>query len=64
MLVSSTCIDSPLVTVFVNIHHDCFTPTKQEVSDTGAQDDGETQPNIVGHKHQHEAVTDEHLDHM
>lgn len=50
--------------MFIYIHDNCFAPAKQEVSDTGADDHSQAQPDIVCHEYQHQAVADEHLDHV
>lgn len=51
-----------LMTVFCNVHHNCLLPAEQEVTDAGSQGDGYAQVAVIGHKHQHEEVTDHHLD--
>lgn len=51
-----------LMTVFCNVHHDCLLPAEQEVTHAGSQRHGYAQVAVVGHEHQHEEVTDHHLD--
>lgn len=51
-----------LMTVFCNVHNDCLLPAEQEVTYAGSQCHGYAQVTIVGHEHQHEEVTDHHLD--
>lgn len=51
-----------LMTVFCNVHHDCLLPAEQEVTHAGSQGHGYAQVAVVGHEHQHEEVTDHHLD--
>lgn len=50
------------MTVFCNIHNYGLFPAEQEVADTCPRCHGDAQVTIVGHKHQHEEVTDYHLD--
>jgi hypothetical protein len=52
------------MTMLVYIDNYRFPPSKQEVSDAGSEDDAEAQPDVVRHEDQHEAVTDEHLNHV
>lgn len=51
-----------LMTVFCNIHHYCLLPAEQEVAEAGAQRHRYAQVTVVRHEHQHEEVTDHHLD--
>ena len=53
-----------LVTMFINIDNNSFSPTKQEVANTCPDDDRQTQPDIVGHEYQHQTVTNKHLYHV
>ena len=50
--------------MFIDIHHRLPHPTKQEISQAGPQDDGDTHVGIVGHESQHEEVAHEHLEHV
>ena len=50
--------------MFIYINNYCFSPAKQEVSHTSANNHSNTQPSIVRHEDQHQAVTDENLDHV
>lgn len=50
--------------MFVYIDDYRFTPTKQEVANTRTYDDGKTKPHVVRHENQHEAITDEDLNHV
>lgn len=51
-----------LMTVFCNIHHYCLLPAEQEVAEAGARRHCDAQVPVVRHEHQHEEVTDHHLD--
>ena len=53
-----------LMTVFIYINNYSFSPSKQEVSSPSTDDYGDTQPGVVRHKHQHQAVTHEDLKHV
>ena len=44
-----------------NIHDHSLLPAKDEVSSPSPQGDTETQPGVVGHEDQHEAVGEPHL---
>lgn len=50
--------------MFVDVHHHSSLPAKQEVAGAGTDDDGEAEPDVVGHEDQHEAVGDEDLNHV
>jgi len=52
------------VTVFIDVNDDRFTPAEEKVAHAGAENHGQTQPHIVRHEDQHEAVGEEHLDHV
>ena len=52
------------MTMFVGVHHHCSLPAKQEVAEACAEDDSETEPDVVGHEDEHEAVGDEDLQHV
>lgn len=52
------------MTVFCNIHHYCLLPAEQEVAEAGARRHCDAQVPVVRHEHQHEEVTDHHLDHV
>lgn len=50
------------MTVFCNIHHYRLLPAEQEVAEAGAHRHCYAQVTVVRHEHQHEEVTDHHLD--
>lgn len=50
------------MTVFCNIHHHCLLPAEQEVAEASACRHSDAQVPVVRHEHQHEEVTDHHLD--
>lgn len=50
--------------MFCNIHHYCLLPAEQEVAEAGACRHCDAQVPVVRHEHQHEEVTDHHLDHV
>ena len=50
--------------VLVHVHNHGSPPTKEEIAKSGTEDDGKTEPDVVGHEHQHEAVADKDLDHV
>ena len=56
--------NSILMTVFVNIHNDSFLPTKNEISQSCSNQDRDGKITIVGHKYQHQSITDHNLKEM
>ena len=52
------------MTMFIDINHNSTTPGKQEVSEPSSNDNGQTQPDIVCHEHQHQQVAHRHLQHV
>ena len=50
--------------VFIDIHDDRSLPAKEKVAGSSSQDDGQTQPDVVGHEDQHQTVADKHLNNM
>lgn len=67
--ITSSVIDSPcraaggqLVAVLGHVHNYRLFPTKQEVPQGRPQDDGQTEPRVVGHEDQHQQEAQRHLD--
>ena len=50
--------------VLIGVHHGGALPAEDEVTRAGTEHQGQTQPDVVGHEDQHQAVGDEHLDHV
>jgi len=50
--------------MFINVDNCRTTPGEQEVTETSAGNDGQTQPDIVGHEDKHQHIADSHLDHV
>ena len=46
------------------LKHNRLLPSKAKVSESHAEDDGQTQPAVVRHEDEHEEVGDEQLDHV
>lgn len=53
-----------LMAVFIDVHHDSALPAEEEIACSCPQNDGNTQPDIVGHEDEHQTVADKHLDDM
>ena len=47
--------------MFVDIDDDGAFPSEAEVSGAGAECDGETEPDVVGHEDEHEEIADDDL---
>lgn len=67
--ITSSVIDSScraaggqLVAVLGHVHNYRLFPTKQEVPQGRPQDDGQTEPRVVGHEDQHQQEAQRHLD--
>ncbi len=61
----STCVS--VMTVFIlfpEVAHEVAALGKEEVAHPSTKGNGEEEPAIVGHGHQHEQVRIAHLDHM
>ena len=46
------------MTMFIYVDDNRTSPTEDEISERGSQNDGETQPKIIGHKDQHQTIRD------
>lgn len=52
------------MTVFRYIDNHRLPPAEQEVADSGAQHHGNAEPNVVGHKDQHQHEGERHLQYV
>lgn len=47
-----------------HVHHGGFLPAEDEVAKASAKYNTQAQPDVVGHKNQHQEVANHHLNHM
>ena len=50
--------------VFVDVDDHGTLPAEYKVACAGPEDDGQAEPGVVRHEDEHEAVADEHLQHV
>lgn len=53
-----------MLILFPEVSHEVTALGKEEIAHTSPEGDGEEEPTIVGHGHQHEEVGITHLHHM
>lgn len=52
------------LTVLGDVNHGVFSPAEEEVADSQASHQGDAEPHVVRHEHQHEDVGGGGLDHV